>query len=167
MELRSQVSQFAGFLKAYAADLDLARIALNNEAKDAMRMASQDTTEQYAAALLEGDISYFADYGNSRPVGSDILMHSEFIRTVAGWVKDAAEGRASIAQIDELSTAYRYLVGISGQGQGPAKFTRMLSHKNLLVKRHGHLRGVRIEWQQPSEEDVRRWVPKDDKQHVA
>ena len=165
-ELRGQVPQFAGYLKAYAADIDLARTVLNNEAKEAMRMASQDTTEQFAAALLDGDIGYFAGYGStSRPVGSDILMHSEFSRTVNNWIKDAIAGRPSVAQVDELSVAYRYLVG--SMGQGPAKFTRMLAHKNLLVKRHGNVRGVRIEWRKPSDEDAQRWLPQDGAREAA
>ena len=145
IELRSQVADFAGYLKAYEANLEVGQIALNNEAKEAMRQASQDTNEQYAAALLSGDLDYFVTFAMGRPVGADLLIHVEYQRTIKAWVEQAHTGAEVLLTLEDLMMTHRYLIG--GRQQGPAKFARMLAHKNLILRRVKGHRGVRVQWQ--------------------
>jgi hypothetical protein len=162
-QLRAEVPQFAGFLKQYEANLDLAATALSNEAKTDLRHASQDSIEQFATAVMEGDLDFFMQ-AMTGPSG-DILAYSEYAKIVGEWLEDYKAGRTTLIKAKELLPVYSYLLAPRSP-IGIHKFIRMMAHKNLLLTkpvRHDNKtqRGFRVDWR-ATEDDVESWEQRDD-----
>lgn len=147
--IRGELTQFAKFLNAYEANIDQARVALNNEAKEGMREAGQDWIDQMVTAVEEGNLEYFLQYTELTGDTSQIAVHSQYIEIIKRWA--AAAGRSeSVVTGAELHVAYMHLGG--GNPMGTAKFGRFLAHRNLKLQPMWHagekkvLRGLKVVW---------------------
>lgn len=147
---------FAGFLKGYKIDPQKARTALNNEAKRKLRAASQDALEQMCQAVLDGDLDYFMQYVEAGvPSTHNLVAWSTYLATLRSWLDGA--NRRYVVSRDELLAAYVYLFSPS-QVPGPHKFTRMLAHKNIVLKpshcsiKRRTARGVQVQWEATDEQ---------------
>lgn len=172
--IESERDDFAAYLRGYKVDAQRAHTALNNEAKDAMREASQDALEQMCQAVASGDLAYFMQYADG-PIASSTSMVAwmNYIETMKRWVEQTE--KPLVVHRDDLMAAYMYLIAPPVL-PGVHKFTRMLAHKNLLSKpthcptRGYTVRGFKTQWIAPPEE-IARWramlAPKGEKQPHA
>lgn len=56
--IRAEIATFGSLMHGWAADVDAAKICLNNSAKRAARAASRTMAEEFAAALTKGDLDF-------------------------------------------------------------------------------------------------------------
>lgn len=173
-QIDSERSDFAAYLRGYKVDVQRAHTALDNDAKEAMRQASQDALEQMCAAVNDGNLAYFMQYAEG-PIPSNVSMlaWTNYIETMKRWVEMTE--KPSVVHRDDILSAYMYLIAPPA-APGVHKFTRMLAHKNLLSKaqhcptRGATVRGFKTQWR-ANAEDVARWramlAPKGEKQPQA
>lgn len=158
--IAGELRAFAGYLVAYPADLQLARTALNNEAKREMRNASQDAVEQLCQAVVDGNLGYFFQFADTpASQASDLVAWSNYRSTLRRWLDTA--NQPSAARRGDLLAAYVFLINPS-QIPGPQKFHRMLAHKNIQVRPQKcpvtkeTVRGVKVTWT-ATEEEIAEW----------
>lgn len=159
--IKGELSQFAGFLRAYKADIHRARTALNNQAKRSMREASQDAVEQLCQAVTDGDLEYFMQFADLSAANShNLVAWSSYRTTLRKWVENA--GRDYIVRHSEIFSAYMFLIAPT-TAPGPQKFARMLAHKNLPAKQLYRCpstkevaRGYKVVWK-ADEEQLTLW----------
>ena len=162
--LGQEVLQFAGFLMAYEVDKEQAHTAINNDAKAAMRKASQTSVEQFAQAIATGDLDYFVDGLDDDTFTSDPAATAEFKKLVEQWVEDYREDRECVLTKKDAFTAFKAL--FDTRDMRLKKFTRMMEHKNLTFEGRygttaGRKRGRLVEWQAtPEAEQAWRFPPK-------
>lgn len=161
--ITEELPQFTGYLAGYPADLKLAQTAIDNEAKRQMRSKSQDALEQMCQAILDGNLSYFAQYTEISPGASpDIVRFSVYQEIVHRWAANV--GTPIVVSREDILAVYLYLHAPPRE-PGPQKFQRMLEHKNLVANNaytdtNGlPTRGLMVTWQ-ATPEDLEKWKPK-------
>lgn len=154
--IESERSDFAAFLRGYKVDEARAHTALNNEAKSAMREASQDALEQMCQAITDGDLAYFMGYAEGAiPANGSMMAWTNYIELMKRWVENTAS--ALVIKREDILTAYMYLIA-PPQIPGAHKFNRMLAHKNLVSKvnhcptQGKSVRGIKVQWRARPEE---------------
>lgn len=154
--IASELADFAAFLRGYQVDVQQAHRALNNEAKQRMREASQDALEQMCQAVNDGNLAYFMQYADGPVPGTASMMAwTNYIETMKRWLEQTE--KPSVVRREDLQTVYMYLIA-PPQPPGVHKFMRMLAHKNLISKAQHcattgrTARGFRTQWHASPEE---------------
>jgi hypothetical protein len=159
--LPKELAAFAGYLATYKCDLDLARTALMNDAKRAMRDASQDALEQMAQAVIDGNLGYFFMYLDTSTASVvNLVAWSNYKAVLKRWLDVANQDY--VVRRSDLMDAYVYLMN-PPTAPGPHKFGRMMAHKNVALSELHRcpatkevLRGFKTKWL-ASEEEMEEW----------
>jgi len=159
--IEKELQQFAGFLAAYQVNAELARTALSNDAKRAMREAGQDALEQMAQAVTDGDLGYFfmfLDTSTSSVV--NLVAWSNYKAVLRRWLDSANQDY--VVRRGDLMDAYVYLMNPPSE-PGVQKFGRMMAHKNIVLSQLHRcpvtkdvLRGFKTKWK-GSAEEIEEW----------
>jgi hypothetical protein len=160
-KIPDELQAFAGFLAAYKADTIKAQDALMNDAKREMREASQDSLEQLAQAVTDGNLGYFMSFMDSAAASvTNLVAWSAYRAVLRRWIEHI--GVEYVVRRHDLQDAYMYLMN-PGTEPGPQKFSRMMAHKNVLLKNlyrcpaTGEVtRGFKTKWV-AEEEEVQTW----------
>lgn len=154
--ISGELQAFAGYLAAYAVDVEKAGRPLNNHAKREMRAAGQDATEQFAQAVIDGDLAYFfAFLDTSTSSVTNLVAWSSYKAVLRRWLDNSTS--EYVVSRGDLLDAYIYLMNPKIE-PGPQKFHRMLAHKNVLIKPQRcpstgeMLRGFKTKWKWTPEE---------------
>lgn len=156
-----ELQQFAGYLAAYAVNVEQARTALQNDAKKAMREAGQDALEQMAQAVTDGNLSYFfmfLDTSSSSVV--NLVAWSNYKTVLKRWLDSV--NQEYVVRRSDLMDVYVYLMNPSSE-PGVQKFGRMMAHKNVMLNQLHRcpvtkevLRGFKTKWVAEAEE-IEEW----------
>jgi hypothetical protein len=140
----TELQEFASYLQAYPANEARAKTALDNEAKQLMRHASQDAFEQLCQALIDGNLEYFMLFINAElPINQDIQRHSGYKQVMKAWYE--AINQPLFASVDQLDAIFAYLM--PKDRTPPQILQRRLEHKGIyLTVRGGHTRGMPVNW---------------------
>lgn len=157
----NELPAFAGYLAEYKVDVERARTALMNEAKKAVREASQDALEQLAQAVIDGNLEYFMSFlDTSSSSVTNLVAWSTYRTVLKHWLDHV--NVEYVVRRNDLLDAYMYLMN-PGQEPGPQKFSRMMAHKNLVLKNlhrcpaTGEVtRGYKTKWV-ASEQEIEEW----------
>jgi hypothetical protein len=158
--IETELTHFASFLAGYQVDEQRARTALNNDAKAKLREASQDTTEQFCQAIVDGNLEYFATELEATANLGDIVNWSNYQNVLRVWISGA--NQKTVVKQQEISHAYMYLVATGEKAAPKKKFQRLLAHKNLIAGAHycatakKSVRGFLVEWK-ASAEQLEQW----------
>lgn len=110
--IRSELPAFAGFLRDYQADRQLARTAMESVAKAIMTEAGETTPKAFANALRTGDLGWFLSQYFTITDGVD-LGHRAMADALARWTKHAecASGESLFVTTAEATTCYNLILG--------------------------------------------------------
>lgn len=155
-QIAKELPAFASFLAGYAIDMQKAHTALNNDAKMALRAASQDSVEQFFQAVVDGDLEYFIEAIESgTPAPNRLIAFAAYQNTMREWLRSI--GTKHVVSSAQLYAAYEYLIAPSSL-PGPKKFCRLMAHKNIppAVKycpmQKKAVRGVMCDWKATPEQ---------------
>lgn len=133
-QINDELEQYAGYLMNYEVDKQLAHIALENEAKVRAAELSKNTVEEFATAVLTGDLRYFIDLSREHVSGQDMYSAlGTFRQGLNQWITDAKAGKESAIHVDELLCAYKVMTGNSKHTG--AKFKKSMEHKSAPARR--------------------------------
>lgn len=129
-EIEASVWPMYCYLMQYPADRQLARTALDNEAKRSLAARSVNTIEEFARALIEGNYGYFEAAISVDPKG---MFASQ--AALAAEYKALVERMKAADRLtrDEIHTLCQWLLGPSCPS-GATKFGKMLSYHNVPMK---------------------------------
>lgn len=147
-QLKNEIVDFAHYLMTRKADKQLARTALNNQAKQHMIHVSMSSIDIVSRALREGDFQFLWEL---RSVGETPLgqtAHGLLGESYEGLLRDVAMGKKPVLLREELRTVFEYTVG--KMSPSPHKFTSQIKHHDISLepmKMNGEsVRGFRIKW---------------------
>jgi hypothetical protein len=126
-----------------------------------MREASQDSLEQLAQAVTDGNLGYFVSFlDTSASSVTNLVAWSAYRAVLKRWLEVA--NQEYVVRRSDLMDAYVYLMN-PGSEPGPQKFSRMMAHKNLVLKNlyrcpaTGEVtRGHKTKWV-AGEEEIEQW----------
>lgn len=127
----NELMQMAGFLMHYEVDMEAARKPLDNEAKQTMREAAQNSVEQFFYNLKEGNLDFFLSLIDNKPSIDDQLTYNECVRALKRWVANV--GSSQILTREEIIAVYRYIQ--SNKSVSTNSFTKLMGHNNLHIIR--------------------------------
>lgn len=159
--LDAELPAFAGYLSAYEVNIEQARRPLMNDAKRAMREASQDSLEQMAQAVIDGNLEYFFSFLDTSAASVvNLVAWANYKSTLRRWLD--ASNQEYVVRRGDLMDAYVYLMNPQGV-PGPHKFGRMMAHKNVMLNKLHRcpatkevLRGFKTKWV-AGEEQIEEW----------
>jgi len=106
--------------------------------------------EQFCQAVSDGNLEYFAsELEAGGPAVSELVQWSAYQMLLRVWIENA--NKKSVIKLQELATAYSYLVG-GDRSPTRKKFVRLLAHKNLTASANycaltkKTVRGYAVEW---------------------
>ena len=105
-----ELPSFAGYLKQYPADAQLARTAMQSVAKAEMIEAAATGPTQFAEALRDGNLQYFVDsYFDLSGRVSRMGEAEDFRATVTGWVQDSIRALDTPVRTSTLCDIYNLI----------------------------------------------------------
>lgn len=141
-----ELELFAQFMNAFEVDIEQARVALDNDSKQAMRAASNSWVDDFCSAVKSGDFEYFIEnalhFQPTRP--EDQTLHLTAKRIVSSWALASIQTRSldvSVA-VDDLRVVY---ILMSGKEARPAEFAKLLNRRGLVSQGRG-AKFVNIQW---------------------
>ena len=144
-----EVPRLATYLVHFALDETAIIMPLENDAKRAMQLASEDTADSFVRALYEGDLDYFVPVLEEpvRLSGEDYVTPAKMI--MQSILRDYQPNQVWKMTIAELLPLYNVLCGRS---ENRIKFGKMLAHHGLEAKKlrkHGQppQQGLEVAWQ--------------------
>lgn len=144
-EIRASVWPAYCYLMGLKVDRQMARTALDNDAKRVVAAKSRNSIEETAKAVLDGDLDYFRHY---RPNDSKGLTSKEQDLGIEYTRIVDAMGAWDKLSRDELFVLFNWIVG--GLSPAPAKFTKLLAHHNIAVgnrrREDKTFRGTDVNW---------------------
>lgn len=126
--LQFELPAVTGFLMNYKYDPRKVNTPLVNDAKEQMKRASQNSSEQFFAALREGNLDFFLELGSLAPTPQHMLKAAACRDTLTRWVGNL--GQPIIITIDEIRSVYDYIQGQS-EKHSPNVFRRLLDHNQV------------------------------------
>lgn len=137
--VRGEIADLYSFLYHYDYNLHAARTCLDNEAKQAMRVAAMSSHQKFCFALRSGDLDYFVESMNavSNVASHFINLKQTAIKVVDQWIKDSVDGIVSDITITEALAVYMTLNPDSNTTS--QKFSTMLTRNDVhkVRKRKG------------------------------
>lgn len=110
--IREELPRFAGFLRDYPADRQMARTAMANSAKAVMQEAGETTPKALANALRTGDLDWFLSQHFTVTDGEPLANHA-MAKALARWVAHAETGTTTplFVTTTEATAAYNLILG--------------------------------------------------------
>lgn len=147
--IKSELYQFAGYLKSYNVDTKLVTQPLESATKELAKQLSLSTIEEFVRAIDYGNLDFFMDAEDAR--SEDFSLDADYKRVLEGFVADAKAGNSSYVSANSMFTAYRVICGCA-RGTKTLKFKKIMAHKNLAAKRiripgeDYQIHGWKIDW---------------------
>ena len=105
--IKAELDSFANYIRDYKFDAQLARTALQNEAKTQMRHSAEGTSERIIRALQEGDLQFFIDMIDHRQPAIPDPQSARYKTIVHEWVDKTPNVEVTL---DDLRAVYQHLV---------------------------------------------------------
>jgi len=146
-QFEQELPSFANILHSYDYNEQLARTAINNDAKETMRRNAMSVIEEFITAIREGDLYYFLpvleiDVGNFLNPSS-VSAAQKYVKT---WIAESTK-QESVVTTQTLNLIYTVL---TDQKLSAVQFGKTLSRFGLQQKavRVGSqtIRGHRLNW---------------------
>lgn len=131
--IEEELPQFAGYIMNVEVNKHLAHVALENEAKARAMELSRNTMEEFASAVLLGDLRYFVDLSREHVDASLAGDMGTFKNALNHWITDAKAGNESAIAVEDLLSAYKVMTGNSRQTG--TKFKKAMEHKSAPARR--------------------------------
>lgn len=152
-QIALELEDFAAYLWTREADMDLARLPVDNEAKKLVMAEGETSIEQTAKAILSGDFQYFWDARQVIKNAVSSVSRDQLAGSFKAQLKAIAEGKRAILFREEIQDIFEYMIG--GMPSTPHKFTSMVKHHQIYwksVSRDGEKgRGLEINWNIPED----------------
>jgi hypothetical protein len=161
--IETELPHFMDYIMQREADINRAGQVMRSKSRDNIINASKNSVDLLASALRDGDLNPFVEAmpdirmlaeiaGASSAVGvqySNIVLRELHLLTDQRIVeKDGFFHASSRLSRDELFILFEHAIG--GMAQSPAKFSRMLKHKHLELKKirvdELSQMGITVEW---------------------
>lgn len=151
--ISEELHAFAGFLKGYDADEELASVAMDNVTKQSAQQMSKSSIDEFAQAIRSGDLMFF--HALLDEPSEDWHTKGKLKDSVARWITEAKEGRTSVVKATDMISAYMIATGDSKKTV--TKFVKAMQHKNTAPTRRRLDDGTRpfawdINWEINSED---------------
>ena len=145
--IKSELDGFAGYLKTFAVDKQMAHTCLENATKDQAKRLSLTSIEEFAEAVRDGDLQFFIDAKDER--SSDFALDGEYRNILEGFIACAKDEKESTVSLHELLVAFKVICK-EDRNMKSNKFGKIMEHKNLPSQRirtpAGRVRGWRVNW---------------------
>lgn len=131
-KLPGELPALAAFLMHYKVDIYKTIVPLENEAKQAMRVAAEDTIDSFVRAINDGDFDYFAPVLAMEPrlTGEDWVTAAQF--TLKAVLREYDDNKDWVFTLGEMLPLFNVLCG---RAENRIKFGKMLSHHGLTTER--------------------------------
>lgn len=152
--IESELYAFTGYLMQHKVDADAARTPMESQSKEALKSITEDSLEEIARALKQGNLDYFIGYLPTRSERD--LMDAVLSVSTGAYTQvmtrclaalDSGDGKINLSR-DDLHVIFTYLHGDSIPEKG--KFTKLLRHKGITIKpvwiNEEVTRGIQAEW---------------------
>lgn len=137
--VQNELPLFAGFLRSYKVDVNQARVALENQAKQDMRQASNSWVDDFCIAIARGDFNFFAEaVFFFEPVRTDEnIMHSKCTEAIAQWLLDSlrTHNNTIYVNIEDLRLMFSLM---SSKDVKPAEFGKIVGRRGITAPRFRH-----------------------------
>ena len=145
--IAAELPEFARYLHTYQYDEYTATHALENDAKEQMRLDGRDSIDEFIEALLTGDICYFLEAFQDEFSGSYHSIPSP-IDVVKRWASNVNTATKSAVSMSELHRVYRF---ITQRPMPLNKFGVMLTKRGVPKRRNVRIDntprlGLMVEW---------------------
>ncbi|WP_075881487.1 primase-helicase family protein [Vreelandella massiliensis] len=145
-----ELGSFAGFMLAFDINEQEATTERNNEAKEQMRLASMTPMDQFANAIVQGDLEFFYRVEDIESVNSvDMSMRVKVAQaSLNKWKEDALNNASTVVTIDALQVCFEVIFS----DRIPAiRLQSALAKRDVIFKRERTGSGkrkscVRVEW---------------------
>lgn len=159
-QIEEQLQDFCNFILSYPADRDLARTALENDAKRILQDITETSGEEVAAALREGNLAYFVQHLPEDTVlapmdahfnGHALVLSELFQQLIHEAISKRSKDERHFLDHKQLFILFEFLSG--NTPRTPAKLTKYLGHHSIVVEPHRvqkkTRRGYMVEWKCP------------------
>ena len=150
--LETELRKFAGTLETYLVDERMARVCMNNTAKNDMRSISMSVFDEFCEALCTGKLEFFNDVLEIEMMNTfEANRISSSHRFVKTWIADGLKTQQSVIPIEHLRVVYHVLTETNPQ-IALRQFSKMLDRNGLKSKPQRNLRtgktsrGIRVDW---------------------
>jgi hypothetical protein len=148
-----ELEQFAGYLKGYEVDKQLAHTCLENETKEQAKRLSLTSIELFVEAVKYGKLQYFVDAQDEKS-SHDHSLVPDYGQILSRFVSDAKSSTQTLVSVHDLLKAYKLIVK-NDKDMTSGKFKKIMEHKNLEAKRmrigKGRVEGWRVDWEVDAE----------------
>ena len=155
VEMASRIAEelvdFAAYLATRNADRQVARTALNNQAKEKLVTEGETGLAQAASALLNGDFQYFWDARPTfhlKPGGMVSVTKDQINGAYLALLKEIAQGNRESLVREEIQLLFDYTIG--NMPQAPNKFVSLIKHNKITLQTvwrdKRSARGLPVKW---------------------
>lgn len=109
LQIGVELPEFASFLHNYQVDRHKAHRAIDNEAKQNMRIAAEGTGERIFRALREGDLQFFIDMMDEQYDPMADRLKIQYNETITEWYKN--RHNTIHVTLEKIRILHRYLTG--------------------------------------------------------
>lgn len=145
-----ELGTFVGFLMAYEASEQNARVPLENEAKRNMKQLAMGYNERFCLALRKGELDYFLDIFDM-DIANDLTKSTQITtaqKYVKHWAQAAQSGEDLLVPTSDLLTVY--LAMHDARAVTQTKFGLMLGRNDIQTRRarvrKGQTTCVAVRW---------------------
>lgn len=137
-----EIETFAAFLNNFDADSSLARTALENEAKSAMRVASSTWVDDFARSLSQGNIDFFIENVliNAPEDAMAQVQFNKVAAVVVSWMHEAYAKGVSLLPAVEARTVYCFM---NGAEMGMPSFIKTMARHAVDFSESSNQKGKR------------------------
>lgn len=151
--LASELPRFAEYLTSRPADKEIARTALNNQAKQKMINIGMSSTEVVSKALLEGDFKFLWEQRLTGQIPAGNASRSMLSEQYSKLLREIAEGKKPYLTREEVMIVYQHSVGM--KDESVYKFVSTVKHKGIefeATKVDGKsMRVFKVDWKMDEE----------------
>lgn len=154
--IEAELGSFAGMMLTFDYSEQIARTERNTQAKEDMRVAAMSTMDQFAHALLTGDLEFFYRVeDNETATTPDQAMRLKIAHScLAAWKKNLLEDKPTIVSLDALHVCFEV---IFQDTIATIKLQTALVRRDVVFKRRRTKSGKRknsivVNWQVSEEE---------------
>lgn len=149
--IAEELTDFAAYLATRVADRQVARTALNNQAKEKLVAEGETGLAQAASALLTGDFQYFWDARPNfhlKPGGVPSVAKDMLNGAYLGLLKEIVQGKRSGLLREEIHLLFEYTIG--SMPTAPNKFASLIKHHKVVLgtvwRDKKSVRGLAVDW---------------------
>lgn len=146
--LQDELVDVYNYLMTRDADREVARVPLNNPAKQKMVQLNRASIDVAADAILSGNLDFFWEQMHQGEIDSLPRFDQDRARAYTALIKKFAVDEPSSILREELQLMLEYTIG--GMPTTPVKFSSLLKHHRLTIQpvsRGGETkRGIPVKW---------------------